>query len=170
MFLFILLCQTSNAQRQLPMDSIPEKVKTSLNQMLAGYLKIEAALMLGNTEDAGKASDELNKLTASVSVVGLSKEQLRIFNKHYAKIIHNTEHIRENSKNYPHQCEHFDYLTDSFYALIKNFKFNTEKIYYNLSPDANEGNSAHWLTDKSTLENPYLKGKNNSRDKQVANF
>ena len=158
----------SKAQTVFPIDSIPESFKTSLNKMMDGYLKIENALMQGNTTDAGKFADSLNKFTNSISAIGLTNEQLKIFNKQSGKILLNTEHIRDNPTDYDHQCEHFDIITDAFYKLLKTFKFNSTTIYYNYTANGNAGNSAHWLTEKSTLEDPYFKGKKESiGDKQI---
>jgi hypothetical protein len=153
----------------IPVDSIPPAFKTSLNKMLDGYMRIENALMKGNPSEAGAAASELDKITATVNVTGLTAAQLKTFKKQAEKIQHNAQHIRDNATDYDHQCEHFDYLTDSFYSLLKYFRFNTTTFYYNYTADGNAGNSAHWLTDKSTLENPYFKGaKRQVGDKQVA--
>lgn len=166
----IVTATTTHAQTAtIPLDSIPAAFKTSLNQMLGKYLEIEDALMKGNTTAAGKAADSLDKLTATVSVTGLTAQQLKIFKKQAGRVQHNSEHIRDNASDYDHQCEHFDVLTDAIYTLLKNFKFNTTTLYYNYTAEGNAGNSAHWITEKSTLENPYFKGaKRQVGDKQVA--
>ena len=122
--------------------------------------------MKGNSGMAAKCSDTLNKLANSITITGLSKEQLKIFNKENGKILHNSEHIRDNGNNYPHQCEHFDYLSGAFLALIKKFRFNTAPLYYFYSPDGN-GDGANWLTDKNTLNNRYFKGQKRMGDKLV---
>ncbi|HTL81346.1 MAG TPA: DUF3347 domain-containing protein [Bacteroidia bacterium] len=166
-----LAFQLANSQTVIPIDSIPVSFKTSLNTMMDGYLKIENALMTGNTTDAGKYADELRVTTLAVSTAGLSKKQIAIFNKQVRKIVHNTEHIRDNASDYDHECEHFDLVTDSFYKLLKAFHFNSTAIYYNYTAEGNAGNSAHWLTDKSTMENPYFKGaKKSIGDKQIEVF
>lgn len=162
-----IVALVSKAQSTSPLDSISESFKSSLNQMLNKYLEIENSLMKGNTAEAGKAADELNKLTASIKKEGLTKAQLKFVNKEFGNITHNSEHIHDNSKDFDHQCEHFDNLSDSFYKLLKSFRFNSVIIYYNYTADGNGGNSAHWLTDKSTLEDPYFKGQTKNKDKQI---
>jgi len=137
---------------------VPSKFKSSLNQMLYEYLEIEDALLSGNTIKAGEEAKELNEVTAKANTDSLTREQLAAYKKQADKIQHNAEHIQENSKNYAHQLEHFDYLTDEFYSLLKTFRFNDKSIYYNYTKEGNEGNSAHWLTDKDELSNPYFKG------------
>jgi len=165
----IVIISVKTLWAQAPsVTDIPPATKTALNQMMDGYLKIETALLKGDPQEAGKAADELNQFITSVNISGLTPAQLKVYNAQRGKISHNTEHIRDNSKNYPHQCEHFDYLTDEFYALLKNLHFNTRPIYYNYTADGNEGNSAHWLTDKDEMGNPYFKGAIRKTDKRVA--
>jgi len=159
--------QFAQAQTISNLDNILETFKASLNKMFEGYLKIESALMQGNASDAGKAADELNKYVSTINSAGLTKDQLKIFNKQNGKILTNTEHIRDNAKNYEHQCEHFDFLTDEFYSLLKNFRFNTAPVYYNFTKDGNEANSAHWLTDKDEMKDPYFKGATRTGDKRI---
>lgn len=148
----------------------PAKFKSSLNQMLDEYLEMEEALLSGNSEKAGEEAKELNEVMSKMKTDSLTKEQLASFQKQAAKIQHNAEHIEENNKNYPHQLEHFDYLTDEFYSLLKAFSFNNKPIYYNYTKEGNEGNSAHWLTDKDDLKNPYFKGAVKNTDKRIEIF
>lgn len=166
-----LLLFSGNSPAQtatVPVDSIPAAFRASLNKLFDGYMKIEEALMQGKTADAGNASDALNKFTATINANGLTTQQSKIFNRQWNKILHNTEHIRDNAGNYDHQCEHFDYLTDEMYKLLKSFRFNTDTIYYNYTAEGNEGNSAHWLTTSSSMKTPYFKGAvKNIGDKQA---
>lgn len=163
----VLLIASQFTIAQTTTSELPSAFKTSLQQMLKGYLELKDALMEGNPKEAGKEAVELNDIASKVSTEGLTKDQLAIFNKQNTKILHNTEHIRDNSTNYDHQCEHFDYLSDEFYALLKSFKFNTSPVYYNYTKEGNEGNSAHWLTDKEVMKNPYFKGAIKEGDKRV---
>lgn len=146
---------------------LPSSFKTSLQQMFTEYLDLKDALMKGNPKEAAKEAVEINEIASKVSTEGLTKDQLALFNKQNAKILHNTEHIRDNATNYDHQCEHFDYLTDEFYALLKSFKFNSSPVYYNYTKQGNEGNSAHWLSDKDEMNDPYFKGAIKEGDKRM---
>lgn len=161
-----VIASSAHAQTVSSAD-IPPSFKNSLQQMLSGYLALKDALLLGDTRQAGKEAVELNDEAKKVNTGGLKKDQLAAFNKQNEKILHNTEHIRDNATNYDHQCEHFDYLTDEFYALLKSFNFNSSTVYYNYTKEGNEGNSAHWLTDKDEMKNPYFKGATKSGDKRI---
>ena len=166
--LFIALLSASQFTiAQTATTELPSAFKTSLQQMFTEYLELKDALMQGNPKEAAKEAVEINEIASKVSTEGLTKDQLAIFNKQNAKILHNTEHIRDNSTNYDHQCEHFDYLTDEFYALLKTFRFNSSPVYYNYTKEANEGNSAHWLTDKNEMKDPYFKGATKENDKRI---
>src|SRR5262249_46507990 len=110
---------------------------------------------------------ELHDVAVKANTAGLSKDDLAFFSKQNQKILTNSQHISDNTKDFDHQCEHFDYLSDEFYALLKKFHFNEQPIYYNYSPSANGGNSAHWLSEKSEMNNPYFKGATKPNDKQV---
>ena len=167
LILMFSLSQISHAQTTTPLDSIPAPFKNSLQKMFTEYLELKDALMQGNPKEAAKEAVELNAIVSKISTEGLTRDQLATFNKQNAKILHNAEHIRDNSTNYTHQCEHFDYLTDEFYALLKSFKFNTSPVFYNYTKEGNEGNSAHWLTDKDEMKNPYFKGATKQGDKRV---
>jgi Cu(I)/Ag(I) efflux system membrane fusion protein len=145
----------------------PTAFKTSLQNMFTEYIELKDALIQGNSEQAGKEAVELNETASKTKTDSLTRDQLHTFQKELAHILHNTEHIRDNSKNYPHQCEHFDSLTDSFYKLLKAFHFNSTPVYYNYTEEGNEGNTAHWLTNKDEMKNPYFKGATRKGDKRV---
>jgi Cu(I)/Ag(I) efflux system membrane fusion protein len=162
-----LMVASQFAIAQTTATELPSAFKTSLQQMFTEYLELKDALMQGNPKDAAKEAVEINAIASKVNTEELTKDQLAIFNKQNAKILHNTEHIRDNSTNYDHQCEHFDYLTDEFYALLKSFKFNSSPVYYNYTKEGNEGNSAHWLTDKDEMKDPYFKGALKEGDKRI---
>jgi hypothetical protein len=135
--------------------------------MLTEYLGIKDALMKGNTAEAGAKATALHEAAGKVSTQGLTKDQLTFFNKQNQKILVNSQHIADNVKDFNHQCEHFDYLGDEFYALLKKFHFNDVAIYYNYSHDANGGNSAHWLSETNSMNNPYFKGGLKTGDRQI---
>ena len=167
-FTSLLIVSTfTMAQETTKSVKLPEAFNSSLQHMFSEYLGMKDALLFGNPREAAKEAAELNSMASHLSTEGLTKDQVVIFNKQNAKILHNTEHIRDNETNYVHQCEHFDYLTDAFYALLKNFKFNSSPVYYNYTKEANEGNSAHWLTDKDEMKNPYFRGAAKDGDKRV---
>ena len=163
----VLLIASQFSFAQTTTTELPTAFKTSLQQMFTEYLELKDALMQGNPKEAAKEAVEINAIASKISTEGLIKDQIATFNKQNAKILHNTEHIRDNSTNYDHQCEHFDYLTDEFYALLKSFKFNTSPVYYNYTKEGNEGNSAHWLTDKDEMKDPYFKGATKEGDKRI---
>ncbi len=162
-----LITYPSQAKFSALPDSIPSLVKTALNTMFDSYLKIENSLLSGDTEGAEKYAKDINNYIPSINKTGLNKFQLIIFNKQVGKILQNSHELLDQKKDFNHQCVYFDFLTDSFYVLLKNLNFNIVTIYYNYTPEGNQENSAHWLSTQSTMENPYFKGLKKIKDKQV---
>jgi hypothetical protein len=71
------------------------------------------------------------------------------------KLSYDAEHIK-GTDELEHQREHFIKLSANMYKMLKELKINTGDLYYQFCPMANEGKGAYWLSEKSTISNPYM--------------
>ncbi len=165
--LIALYSQASHAQRSTA--TIPHSFKIALNKMFEEYLDLKDALQKKDVTKANNVAKELLTAADAVKTDSLSKDQLKEFNKHIGKVIMNSQHISE-ATNLPHQLEHFDYISDEMYALMKYFKTSGKTLYYDYCPMANSGDGAHWVSDKQDFKNPYMGGTIMGCEKQQDKF
>jgi len=70
------------------------------------------------------------------------------------KLSYDAEHMKETTE-IDHQREHFMKLSDNFYKLLKAVNTNTDDLYYQFCPMANDGKGAYWVSESETISNPY---------------
>src|SRR5437660_1425781 len=92
LFAFLL-----TSSRATPVDSIPTVFKNSLQKIFDTYLHLKDALVKGNTKEAGNEASAMNTIAAKISGEGLSKSQSKMYRKEIGKILHHSEHIRDNT-------------------------------------------------------------------------
>lgn len=128
----------------------------SLQDVITQYLNLKNALTNDNSSEA--ATDASGLLTAldNLQIDNLTKSELKTWNKYSKKLKMHAEHISEYAGNIEHQREHFAALSAGMYSVLKTIKGNTNELYYQYCPMAEDSKGAYWISEKSEIVNPYM--------------
>lgn len=126
-------------------------VKTSVNAVIKSYLDIKNALAADNTKSACEAAKKFTTALKDVPVDQMDAKQKETWQKYAEKLRFDGEHINE-SIELAHQRAHFGSLSANMYSILKVFKDNDVKLYQQYCPMAKRT----WLSESSTIKNPYL--------------
>ncbi len=129
------------------------------------YFMLKDALVKSDGVAAAKESAALLAALNNVQMKQLSMESHTVWMKVMDELKFDAEHIAE-TKDVPHQRDHFISLSDNMYAMMKVNATKTP-VYYQHCPMANEGKGANWLSKESTVKNPYYGSKMLSCGKTV---
>ncbi len=143
-------------------DEVPDNRKTTaekfvkqLNVVLLSYLALKENLIAANAQSAKKeALTILNNLkkTNMMLLKGEAHEywmtQLKILNKE-AGIISKAGNIDTQRKS-------FKTFSDVMINLIKSYGLQSDKVYIQFCPMADNDNGAFWLSAQKQISNPYF--------------
>lgn len=125
-------------------------VQASFNQMLINYYGIKNALIGDDGKTANAQAGELVKMLAAVTMAKMTDDQHMLFMNLSGKVKFDAEHINETS-DIKHQRDHFNDLSNNFFAMVKGLNANEQPVYQQYCPMA----KAYWLSDNSAVKNPY---------------
>lgn len=130
----------------------------SVNDIIAGYLKIKNALTKDNSNDAASAGKELVTTIASMDATTFTDEQKKTVDEVMDDTRENAEHIGDNGGKLDHQREHFAMLSKDVDDLIKAFGTG-QKLYQDFCPMYDGGKGAIWISETKDIKNPYYGSK-----------
>ena len=153
-----------------PVVETPKKVETSVattdptppttsvnvqfNEVLSAYLELKNALVQSDGSTSALAGKKLMKAVEAVDMKLLTAAQHTVWMKYEKQLSYDAEHIKGVTE-VEHQREHFMKLSQNFYQVAKAFNVNTEALYYQFCPMANDGKGAFWLSEQPQVQNPY---------------
>ncbi|WP_269684969.1 DUF3347 domain-containing protein [Flavobacterium lacustre] len=131
---------------------------TSIDVIVANYLKLKNALANDNSKEAANSGNDLLASIGKVDMNSISKEQMKTYMDIADDLKENAEHIGENAGKLDHQREHFVLVSKDINDLIATFGTN-QKLYQDFCPMADEGKGAIWISETKEIKNPYLGAK-----------
>jgi hypothetical protein len=131
---------------------------TSIDVIVANYLKLKNALANDNSKEAANSGNDLLASIGKVDMNSISKEQMKTYMDIADDLKENAEHIGENAGKLDHQREHFVLVSKDINDLIATFGTN-QKLYQDYCPMADEGKGAIWISETKEIKNPYLGAK-----------
>lgn len=134
-------------------QSVTAAIADQLAPVLAAYYGVKDALVSSDGASAASNAAILVKALNSVKMNKLGQEEHTVWTKVVKDLSFDAEHIAE-TKDVGHQRDHFSSLSDNLYKLIKAGK-PSQTIYYQHCPMAKDGKGANWLSQMSTIKNPY---------------
>ena len=166
LFVAALFCSKSNAQHQHNNDrdsihassQIEKESKDSATQFIAvltAYLDLKNALVINDANKAASSAMSLLKAIDALDKKRLTTKQDLIWTMYVEKLYFDAEHIKGTPES-EHQREHFVSLSQNLYEVTKVFKTNSDNLYYQFCPMANDGKGAFWLSEQSKIRNPYF--------------
>jgi len=124
-----------------------------LRVVTSSYLALKDALVQSNGELAsGKASELVMALT-TVKTESLKGETHMSWMKVKDALIEDAAHINE-TKDLSHQRDHFNSLSQNLYKLLKGSSSGTT-LYYQHCPMFNSGKGGDWISQESSIKNPF---------------
>lgn len=130
-------------------------VSNPIAEVYADYIGLKNSLTKDNADSAAAYAKKLFKDIDKVQMDKLSATQHTAWMKYNTKLSYDAEHIKGTAE-LEHQREHFISLSKSMYDLLKAFNTNTENVYYQFCPMANDGKGAYWISENSKIVNPYF--------------
>jgi Protein of unknown function (DUF2911)/Protein of unknown function (DUF3347) len=125
-------------------------VQASLNKMLTNYYGVKNALIADDGKTANAQAGEFIKMLATVPMAKMTAEQHTLFMGLSEKVKFDAQHIND-TKDIKQQREHFNDLSNNFFAMLKGLNANEQPVYQQYCPMA----KGYWLSDNSAVKNPY---------------
>ncbi len=129
--------------------------KDPLNMVLSAYLALKNALANDDAKTASASAKTMLDKIAKVPMDKMTVDQHNVWMKYQKKLSYDATHISEVAE-LDHDREHFVTLSKNMYAVEKAFNTNTETLYYQFCPMANDGKGAYWVSEKEKISNPYM--------------
>jgi uncharacterized protein YgfB (UPF0149 family) len=127
----------------------------TINNVVAGYLKLKDALAGDNGKAAASGATEMSEAFAKFNEAGLTPEQKKVYADVKDDITEHAEHIAKNGSDIEHQREHFDLLSQDIIDFVKSTG-TTHARYKDYCPMYNSNKGASWLSKTKDIRNPYL--------------
>ncbi len=154
--LTIFTMQTTFAEGEqitLAKDSLLRK--DPLRVVISSYFTLTNALSDDDEKTAAIAANQILLSITRVSSDKLSKSQKAVWIKYMDKLSYDAGRIK-SATNIDQQREYFMSLSKNMFEVVKSFKTNTNDLYYQYCPMANDGKGAYWVTDIQKISNPYF--------------
>jgi tetratricopeptide (TPR) repeat protein len=139
--------KTENVSQKPKLDA---DVQASLNKILTNYYGVKNALIADDGKTANTQAVEFIKMLATVPMAKMTADQHTLFMGLSEKVKFDAQHISE-TKDVKHQREHFNDLSNNFFAMMKGLNANQQPVYQQYCPMA----KAYWMSDNAAVKNPY---------------
>ncbi len=126
-----------------------------ISDVYADYINIKNSLTRDNSDSASFFAKILIIDIEKIPMDKLTPIQNTAWMKNNSKLSSDVEYIKGKA-DLEQQREHFISLSKIMYDLLKAFNSNTEAIYYQFCPMANDGKGAYWISENSSIVNPYF--------------
>ncbi len=130
-------------------------VSNPITEVYADYIGLKNSLTKDNADSAAAYAKQLFKDIDKVQMDKLTATQHTTWMKYKTNLFNDAERIN-GTANLENQREHFISLSKTMYDLLKAFNTNTETVYYQFCPMANDGKGAYWISENSKIVNPYF--------------
>jgi hypothetical protein len=146
------------AKTNLPKPDTTEKKAVVLDDILSAYLQLKNALVNDNGKDAAVAAGDIKKSLKKIDESSMSAEQKKVYDDVKDDLKEHAEHINANGDKISHQREHFNWLSEAMYPIVK--AFNPGKTLYKVHcPMYDEGKGADWISEFKEIKNPFYGSK-----------
>ena len=126
-----------------------------LNNVFTSYINLKNSLATKDGSTSKDLASILFKTIDKLPADKLSADKNKTWMEYAQKLSYDAEHIK-GTDDIEHQREHFVNLSANMYKMMKVLKINTADLYYQFCPMANDGKGAYWISEKSTISNPYF--------------
>lgn len=146
--------KTYDSSKNLAANDAGGKKPVSIDEVLSAYLQLKNALVNDNGKDAAAASEQFSDALQKIDEASLTEEQKKEYDDEKEDLKEHADHIADNANKISHQRDHFEWLSNGLYELVKVFKTN-QTLYKDHCPMFNDGKGAIWLSEIKEIKNPY---------------
>ena len=141
----------------MPVSDNPIGINQDLEAILSDYFQLKNAIFSADTNSSNKAAYVLNAQLNQFPGNELPGDQLKI-KKTRSLLDSLPKEIQELiiARNIRGKRRHFALISMSVNQLIRTVGLKDKKIYWQYCPMANDDQGAFWLTDSSSISNPYF--------------
>lgn len=129
-------------------------VAASIKQIVDHYLHIKNALTTDNGKEAAGGAKAMEAVLNKIDKSFLTAEQKKVYDEIESDLKEHAEHIGKNGDKIKHQREHFAFMSEDIYDLVKAFG-GGRALYHDHCPMYNENKGAMWLSEMKEVKNPY---------------
>lgn len=129
-------------------------LSTQVQSIYVDYLQMQSALAGDQSKESAIAANHLNTVMDSFKDSTLPENQRQAYETHVTAIKESAVRIG-NSKNIEQQRIAFEPLSQHVFDLLKSFG-SIKPVYESHCPMAFDNKGASWLSDKTTIRNPYF--------------
>ncbi|MBX7242949.1 MAG: DUF3347 domain-containing protein [Bacteroidia bacterium] len=129
--------------------------KEILNQWLAQYFNVKNALVASNPTKVAENTLSFSSALQTTNIADFKPEALEFLNLHKAELQTNLDKATQ-SQDIEEQRLAFVSITKSMYEIVKAFKPNSQKVYYQFCPMAFNDKGGYWLNEEEKVFNPYF--------------
>jgi hypothetical protein len=138
--------------------SVDAGVKDQVSTVYQAYLQVKDHLLAGHADAAKESAQMVVNVVSKVDASKLSSEQKAFFDQQAGMVKEHAQAIA-NTGNVEEQRSHLDMFSTSTYSLVKAFKANSETLYLQHCPMANQDKGGYWISQTSEVKNPYFGNK-----------
>lgn len=136
-------------------EDVDTSVKERVNSLLESYFQMIHALEKDNETDAKENAKKIAANLHEINTSKLTNDQKTYYRQYEVAISQGLDDIAR-STNLDDVREATASVSENLYQLVKAFHGNTASVYYNYCPMARDNAGAHWLSDVSEIQNPYM--------------
>lgn len=128
--------------------------QSQISDLLALYFQIKDALVKDNKALAIAKAKEFFNAMDKVDTKRMNEEERVFYTDASAKLSKDAE-ILSNANSIAEMRKTLNSFSMNMLAVIKQFKANSEPIYYDHCPMYDNGKGANWLSKEQGIKNPY---------------
>jgi Protein of unknown function (DUF2911)/Protein of unknown function (DUF3347) len=139
-----------------PVETPVVDLKTQFSPVLTAYYGLKDALVADNSKLAAEKGKILKKALQDLDTQNWTAQQRNVFDSKAKKMESDAQHIGDNAHKIDHQRDHLENLSKNLFEIAKSLKINTEPVYWQFCPMANDNKGAYWLSKDNKVKNPYF--------------
>ena len=145
-------------QEALAISKNSAAFNSSFNEVLTAYYSLKTALVEWDTAKVSAAATTVGVQAGKIAFNELKADSSIVLTaKSFAEGISAESAAIAGEKTIEEKRRSFNILSDNLYNLARTVKYDQAVIYHQHCPMAfNDEEEAFWLSDKNTIENPYL--------------
>jgi hypothetical protein len=130
-------------------------LKAQFASVLSAYYGLKDALVGDNSKGAATNAKAMKTALENIDTKNWTAKQRNMYEPLAKKMEIDAQHIADNGAKIDHQREHLENLSNNLFTVTKSLKINTETVYRQFCPMANDGKGAYWLSKENKVKNPY---------------
>ena len=142
-------------QSREPQFQVDDKFQEQLTSVFTSYVGLKDAFVDTDPNKVQGEASEMKEAIAQVDMKLLSGAAHNDWMDYLAAIRTSLNEIQA-SDDIEIQREAFSTLSDNLYKSIKAFGLNGKEAFYGYCPMAFDNEGGYWLSDQTTIRNPYF--------------